>query len=67
MMENKKAQEKGKRKTKLKYRFTMVNLFTSENEREKWIRKSENERKKMDKEIWRCGTQFMKKARVQLS
>ena len=23
--------------------------------------KSENKRKKMDKEIWRCGTQFMKK------
>ena len=45
-MENKKAQEKGKRKTELKYRFTMVNLFTSESEREKWIRKSENERKK---------------------
>ena len=40
-MENKKAQEKGKHKTKLKYRFTMVNLFTSENERreKKWIRK----------------------------
>ena len=38
----------------------MVNLFTRENERKKWIRKSENERKKMDKEIWRCGTQFMK-------
>ena len=44
-MENKKAQEKRKHKTELKYRFTMVNLFTSENERIKWIRKSENERR----------------------
>ena len=35
----------GKHKTELKYRFTMVNLFTSENERIKWIRKSENERR----------------------
>ena len=44
-MENKKAQEKGKHKIEQKYRFTMVNLFTSENERIKWRRKSKNERR----------------------